>query len=473
MSMQNIRIVTLALAALCLGACTAFHPETRDARGYADSLGVYKLYGEAAVPHISAWWENFSDPQLNGLVASALAENLSLQQAQARLRQAWMLAARQGAARRISAEAAAGAGVSEEHRETDENAPESSTESYSLGLAAAYEVDLWGRLSALEQSAELDAKASEADRNIMAATVASEVTLTYLQILLQREALDVIERQLETGRQNLELVELRFRNSQATALDVLQRREALAQVEALLPGAKANEEVLLQQLAILLGKSPREPLKVTGRSLPSVPAQPETGVPADLLARRPDIRRAGLRLRAADWTLSAARADRLPAIRLSASAKYAAGDASALFDNWIASLAGSLTGPVLDGGRRRAEADRVREVVAERLAAYKETVLTAIGEVQEAMIRENGQQEYLQALQRQMDASRAAREEALARYRKGQENYLTVLSAESGEQQVQRELSQAAYQRLAYRVQLYRALGGDWNRIMDVKPSGE
>ena len=142
-----------------------------------------------------------------------------------------------------------------------------------------------------------------------------------------------------------------------------------------------------------------------------------------------------------------------------------------LFDNWIASLAGSLTGPFLDGGRRRAEVARVREVVTERLAAYKETVIRAVGEAQEAMIRENGQAEYLQALQRQLEVSQSTRDEALERYRKGQENYLTVLSAENAAYQVQREIAQAARQRLAYRVQLYRALGGDWNAILEESTS--
>jgi len=467
MKMNIIRISWASLLALLLGGCAVFQPSARNEKAYADSLGEFRLYDEAQVPHITAWWLSFNDPQLNDLMTEALAQNLSLQQARARLRQAWLVAEKQASARRISAEASAGAGVSEERRETEEGSTNISAENYSLGLAAAYELDLWGRLASLDKAAELDAKASEADRNIMAGTVASEVALTYFNILWQRETLDIINDQLETARKNLELMELRFRNSQATALDVLQRRESVAQIEAMIPPARANEESLILQLSILLGKPPTDSVKVKGRRLPPLPPQPDAGLPADLLARRPDVLRAGLRLRSADWTLSAARADRLPSIRLSASAKYASSDTSALFDNWIASLAASLTGPILDGGRRRAEVQRVREVVAERLAAYRETVISAVGEIQEVMIRESGQTEYLKALERQLAASLATREEALERYKKGQENYLTVLSAENGAQQVQRQISLAAHDRLAHRVKLYRALGGDWNAILD------
>ncbi|HQH67056.1 MAG TPA: TolC family protein, partial [Candidatus Hydrogenedentes bacterium] len=210
---------------------------------------------------------------------------------------------------------------------------------------------------------------------------------------------------------------------------VYQQRQIVAGTESLLPPLEAALQTTLHELAVLLGQEPRTELGMVLAALPEVGPLPEPGLPAELLARRPDIRAAGLRLRSADWRVSVARADRLPALRLTGSASYGADDWDLVFDNWAATLAAGVTGPIFDAGQRKAEVERARAVVDERLAAYRESVLIAAKEVETALFEEVKQVEYIEALNRELDAVRNAHEQALLRYRKGSNDYLPVVSA--------------------------------------------
>ena len=196
--------------------------------------------------------------------------------------------------------------------------------------------------------------------------------------------------------------------------------------------------------------------------LPQLPPLPDAGLPADLLLQRPDIQAALARLEAADFKVAAARADRLPALKLSASGTYKAEQIKEILDNWYLNLAANLIAPLIDGGRRAAEVERTKAVVKERLAAYREVVLTAIREVEEALVREKKQQEYIAGLQRQITFANRAVAEAKERYLKGQADYLRVLTATLSVQGLERNLISAKRDMLVLRVSLYRALGGTW-----------
>ncbi|MEN8256211.1 MAG: TolC family protein, partial [Verrucomicrobiota bacterium] len=151
-------------------------------------------------------------------------------------------------------------------------------------------------------------------------------------------------------------------------------------------------------------------------------------------------------------------------IRLTGSARYGNSDidVSDIFDNWIANLAASVTGPIFEGGRRKAEVERTRAVVDERLAAYRETVINAIKEVEDALVSEQKQHEYIALLDKRLDAARQSHEESLNRYRNGLVEYTTVLIQLNGLQSLERERVAAQYTLLQHRINLYRALGGSW-----------
>lgn len=519
------RYILAGIPLLC-SACAIFAPPERMTAELplADSFAMY----ERTTPSPDRWWEQFNSEELNGLIEEALVGNFTLQQAYARLVQAAGIAKQAGALRLPDLNYTGDASVSRLHTDTGEStsvadrlqqvnstiqqanellsllqgaaeepgdgstpgsgggaatggggAPSEepyertfTTRSYRFGLASSYELDLWGRVRARHKAALLDFEASREDVYTAMLTLAFEVTLRWLDILSSKQGIALVQEQLEANRTALELMELRYRNGLATALDIYQQRQIVAQTETVLPLLEARLQTLQHELAILLGKPPRTALGLEDEVLPRVGGTPESGLPADLLAQRPDVRATGLRLRAADWQVSAARADRLPTIRLTASASYGSEEWDLVFDNWMATLAGSLTGPIFDAGRRRAEVDRTRAVADERLAAYRQVVITAVQEVEDALVNEIKQEEFIEALTMQLEAARASYREALARYRKGLNDYLPVLSALINAQSLERSLVQARHDQLIFRVQLHRALGGTWMRESYLQEKG-
>jgi len=340
------------------------------------------------------------------------------------------------------------------------------TKRFGLALAADYEVDLWGRIRFGYRAAELDFLASRGDLESLAITLAAQVADRWLRILEQQALQRILQDHLATNKTYLELVELRFRKNQASALDVYQQRQAVSEVERQVPLVQAQEQVLRHDLAVLLGRPPVGELRIGTYDLSAVPPPPLAGVPADLLLNRPDVRAALARLEAADYRVAAARADRLPAIRLTGGVGYNAQEIANVFDDWFVSLAAGLTQPLFDGFRRQAEEARALAVVEERLANYRLVVLTAIKEVEDALVQESKQREHLEALSRELDNARNTHREALERYLKALNDYLPVLAALERAQLLTRSLVSARRELLVFRINLYRALGGTWTRAL-------
>lgn len=418
---------------------------------------TWPLFEEAA-PAPDRWWEAFESDELNRLVKTALEGSLTLRQAFYRLEQAKALVVKEGASG--YPELDLNAGASETWREAGGGAERSRLRS--LSLVGSYEVDLWGRIRSEHRQAIYEMEASREEMYTAALTLASETTLKWLEMISLRRQLEVAGEQLETNRTILELVRLRYLKGMATALDIYQQRQAVAETEAAFPLLEGRLQTLLDEMAVLVGKPPRSDLGLAARSFPHPGPWPEAGIPADLLSMRPDVRAAGLKLRVAESQADAARAARFPSLRLTATTGYSSDSFRDLFENWLATLAASLTMPLFNAGALEAEAQRQERVVDERLASYGQSVLSAMREVEEAMTMEVRQAQYIQALEKQLEISRDGYREALSRYRKGLSDYLPVLTALSGTQRLERSLVEARFTRLAYRVALNRALGGDW-----------
>ena len=293
-------------------------------------------------------------------------------------------------------------------------------------------------------------------------TLSAQVTELWLGIMASRAGKTLLEAQLKNNKTYLELLEMRFRASLASALDLDEQQQIVAQVEAQIPLVEAEELALQQQLAVLLGKPPAASLEIHASALPEVPPLPETGLPADVLLKRPDVRAGLAQLQAADYHVAVARADRLPAISLSGGTGYQTGKHDDLFRDWYQTLAASLVLPIIDGGRRRAEVDRTRAVVEERLAQYRESVLEAMREVEEALVRGHKHREYIAGQEKELHYARQAVKEAQARYAKGQSDYLRVIASLTNQQRLERALILSRREMLGFRVDLYRALGGTW-----------
>jgi outer membrane protein, multidrug efflux system len=462
--MQNLlnRKMWFALTGLwlCLGtACSTFKPAPRISLEH-EIPKRFSLYSGQTTPS-QHWWESFGDAELNHLIETALSDNFSLMEAWARLRQARALAVQAGSERFPNLTGDIDARVGRE-KSGNSSSDSSEIEDYSMGLVSSYELDLWGRVRAQHETARLNMVASREDLNTAAITVAAEVADRWLGIVSQQMQKRLLEEQLRINKTLLELVELRFRMAMVSALDVYQQKQIVENVKAEIPLVEETEQLLHNELAVLLGKSVLTGPYITRRRLPEPMPLSPTGLPADLLAARPDIRAAGSRLEAADWQIAAARANRLPAFSLTATARYGGKDLDVLFDNWILNLAANITAPILDGGRRVAEVDRTRALADEKLAAYRETVLAAVKEVEDALISENKQREHIKGLQQVIAIARKALEEAGVRYRNGVSDYLPVLTQLLTVQGLERDLIRRQADLMRTRVQLHRALGGTW-----------
>jgi outer membrane protein, multidrug efflux system len=445
---------------LLLSSCAPFRPQARVAPEgmMAES---FSLFGDEE--KISdRWWETLAAPDLNVLVEEALGENLELREAWSRLKQARAAAVQVGSSRYPDLSLAADG--SYRRQETEQGT--SNVENYLLGLAGSYELDLWGRIRSEQEAALLEENASREDFNTVAMTLAAEVATRYVEIISQQRQKQLLQDQLKANRTYLELVELRFFKSMVSALDVYQQKQVVERVAAEIPLVEQEEQLLRHELAVLLGKLPQMPVAIETMGFPDSGELPALGLPADLLANRPDVRAAGLRLQGADWQVAAARADRLPAIRLSAEGSFTSTAVSTLFDNWFLQLAGSLSGPIFDGRRRVAEVERTRAVAEERLAAYRRTVLNAIKEVEDALVREQKQKENMTLVRARIETARKALSQATDRYRKGINDYLPVLTQLISVQDLERDLIQKEATLLTARIDLYRALGGSWMKEM-------
>jgi outer membrane protein, multidrug efflux system len=455
------RIIFCSVFVLVFASCAPFAPAARQPQEMAPVPASYTIKDTITDPH-QRWWETFGDDELNGFVAEALTGNQSLAAYWARLGKAQALAAKAGADTLPSLSGSAEASYSKSRASDDSSVQRAESDNYSLGLAASYEVDLWGRIRAERQSADLAAAASRQDLNGAAITIAAEVTERWVRIIAQRQQKKLLQKQLAVNETYLDLVELRFRKSLASALDVMQQKELVERVKAQVPLIEMEERLLLDELAVLLGRQPHDGPGFARQNLPELDSPPAAGIPAQLLELRPDILAAYHRLSAADQDLAAARADRLPALRLTGRASYSSDALDTLFDNWLANLAAGLTAPLIDGGRRRAEESYAKSSVQEQLALYRQTVLSAVREVESTLVREEKIRANLQGIENQLEAARTALGEARFRYTNGLIDYLPVLTQLLSVQNLESDLVVRRSDLLIARIDLYRSIGGTW-----------
>ncbi len=427
--------------------------------------GKFSATGQAQLPE--KWWLTFADPTLDQLIEQALADNLSLQGAWDRLDRARAVARQAGA--ELMPQLEGNAGYSTTSTRVDSRTD--SSHSYNLGLAASYEIDLWGRINSTREAAELDARASVEELQTAALTLSAQVATTWFQWLEQQGQVEILDQQLQTNRQTLELISLQFRTGQVGIADLLQQRQVVENRNGERVLANGRLQVLQNQLTILLGVPPDRAPALTPRKFSELPPLPATGLQSSLLERRPDVRSAWLRLLAADQRVAAAAADRFPRLSLTGRASTSAEQVEQLFDDWLASLAANLLAPILDGGRRRAEVERSQAVAMEALHSYGQTVLDALTEVENALAIEQRQQEYLASINRQLVLATQATGRIRDRYLNGAEDYQRVLISLLSEQQLQRTQITAHRELFENRINLCRALAGGWEMTRKLNQS--
>ena len=408
------------------------------------------------------WWLSFEDNKLDTLIEEALGENFGLQQARYRLEQANAVARKAGAAQIPQLSLQGNAARAKSHIQTLAGIDLQESNQFGLNLAASYELDLWGRVSASKRAATIDAQTARDNLETAAISLTAQLADAWYRLAAFNERLELLQAQIKNSKNQVILLEMRFNTGQATSLDVWQQREQLAALRTLKPRLEASIITVSHQLALLLGRTPNDNKDLKPETLAKLPPLPKTGLPADLIENRPDVRAALNRVRAADERVAVAVADRLPALRLTASAGYSNTDSAELFDDLLWNIAGNIFAPVLDGGRRKAEADRAESAMKEQLAACGTILLTAMREVEDALVNESKQNETIERQQEQHEAARQTLKYAHFRYKRGLTEYLPVMNALNREQTLARIMVDTRQQRLSYRIQLQRALGSSW-----------
>ena len=448
----NKTLLTLLILPLLLAGCQTNPPSPQVP---ADLPEAFSQTGQAPAP--TDWWTAFNDPGLDHAVQIALRDNFSLATAWDRLAEANALARRQGADLypHVDVDAAA-------RRSRLEQGPTTTYyNDFAAGIAVSYELDLWGRIRSATDAAQYSAAASEQDLHAAAISLAASVAQTWVQLAEASDQLAVLAEQVETNQKVLDLVTERFRQGQVQAADVLRQRQLLESTQGLQQIAHQQHATLQHQLAVLLGRLPTAPLDdLTPASLRDLPALPDTGIPAFLLQRRPDVQAAWLDVLAQDRLLASAIAAQYPRLSLSASADTSAARVRDLFDDWLASLAANAVQPLFDADRLGAEADRNRAALSRTLNTYSQTVLLALQDVENALARETYQRAYLASLRQQLRTADGVIERTRINYLAGQLDYIRVLEALTSRQQLQRQYLNAQRQAVEFRIQLYRALAG-------------
>ncbi|MFP6683079.1 MAG: efflux transporter outer membrane subunit [Polyangiaceae bacterium] len=473
--MRRPFLVLLCSAALSSSSCL-LHEVDKDPKAPVATPGKFENgIGASAKAKRSdgRWWQHFGEPELASLVDQALTKNLDLKRSWARLKQAesYRRAAMAGLFPTVNASLSAGRSKSSATKVDfgmgEQTIAGRESNQFSASLPVSYELDVWGRVRAGLFAAGEDTAAGRADVESAAMTIAANVTERYLDVLENRALAALLKQQLTTNETMLKLLELRFESSDAALSDVYQQEQLIIGARAQLALIEAREQIADRQIAVLIGKPPQATVRAEAAALPQAVPLPATGIPAQLLQQRPDLRAAQRRVVAADYRVAQALAARFPTLGLSGSLGFSTSQLADFFDSFVWNFVGNITAPLWDGGRRAAEHARTKAVVEESLNAYGQALLNALLEVESTLIRERQQRKYIGQLEAQVATAEQTVQAAERQFSAGvAPSFLPTLTALRSLQQAEQNLLGAKRQLLSQRVQLYRALGGTWTRKM-------
>ena len=416
-----------------------------------DTLQAFSYSGEADLPEM--WWHEFEDERLNILVDSALQSNLSLNTIWYQFEEAGALVDIASSVRwpDIFLELQSGISRPEPDFVGGENTQ--------LSLRTNYEVDLWGRIRYSIHAEEYRFKAQYYDYKTAAVSLSGEIALTWFRLKTVKSQLELIAEQVETNEKVLALIRARFAGGQVRGVDVLRQQQLIENTREQKAALESQMRVLENQLAILVGQPPGQSFEVTSQ-LPELPQLPETGIPLQLVNRRPDIKSAFNRLQASDRELAAAISNKYPRLNLSLTAALRSNSLTGIFESQAVSITSSLLAPIFFGGRLNAEVDRAEAIRQQMLNEYGQNVLIAFKEVEDALIGEIKLLEQIEILEEQVRLSEQTYEQLRVEYLNGSVPYLDVLVTINQQQQLRRELIDAQLEALEMRIFLYRALAG-------------
>jgi NodT family efflux transporter outer membrane factor (OMF) lipoprotein len=434
---------------------------------------------------LTQWWRMLHDRKLDSLVARALESNLDLEVALTRVQAARAVIAVEAnrALPEVDAGYGAAAGTGTDNTKAvapaalraGDNSKNLSSINQIGGLDAAWELDLFGKIRRAVEARTADAEALKDARDWLFAVVAADVARAYLDMRAHQRELVVLGKNIAVARNNLELAQTRLNRGLTNELDVSLAQRQLATLESDTAPLAAQVDVSRHAIAVLMGRFPEELAPELARSgpLPALPARIPLGLPVDLLRRRPDIRDAERRLAAANALVGVAIAQLFPTVILIGGGGGQGGVAAspaAVPMTWIGAIGPSVTMPVLDFGGLDAQIEIADLQTRGLLASYKQTILTAVQQVDDAVASYNAQLTRLNSLDRALQAALQAAKIASERYDRGLTDFLNVLDAERALYDIEERHVVARQAAADSFVALCKALGGGWSPDAVIPP---
>jgi multidrug efflux system outer membrane protein len=481
--MRRLSLALLLLPAACASGPRYVEPARPPAmaRPYANA----PLPAAIAAGTLERWWTQLGDPVLDALVVDTLARNLDLDVARARLRRA---RAQRGVTRAAGLPTLDGTGAAHRQESGDGSAelnlpngqdigvsdiPGGVFELYQASFDAAWEVDLFGANRARVRAEDARIAAAVFDIADVRTSIAAEVARDYLVVREVQVRLAVLRRNLDIARRTQRLAHEQERAGLVTEADTARTDAQVLAIETQVPQLELQEVQAAQRLAVLAAREPaalRETLQAVGPIPAAGPVA--TGLPAELLLRRPDIRSAERQLAAATHAQAGAVRDLYPSLSLNASYGGLRTGGLVEFASTLFTLGANLTAPLFDGGRRRAQVEVQRAQVDEALATYRRTVLTAFREVEDALAASVRNRERSTLAERTVERRRRAQSVLDEQYRAGLVGLLDLLSAERDLAEAEALAANARAQVTVDWIGLQKALGGGW-QAMPAAPGKE
>lgn len=460
---------TAPLLALLLSACASSTPQQPPA--HASIPAAFKQ-AAVAIPSASVpapggrWWTLYGDAQLDALVERATLNNTSIQLAASRLAHARAAARQTDAPRRPQLDVSAG--VSRQQGPLLNAAGEEGT-LFTAAASLSYEVDLMGRLSGATDAATLDQQARQDLLDGARLLVQAQVVQNYLALRALDDDTALLEQALAADREALRIQAHRLQSGSLSEMDFERLRSDSTVRAAELPPLQQRRAELEHGLALLLGQAPADfqlerAASGASKSWRGAVPQPSPGLPAAVLARRPDVAAAQKQVLAAQKRLGLAQSVWLPSLTLTGTGGYASPDLGTLFgaamQTWVFGALAAL--PVFDGGRREAGVAMAEADYQSAVLDYRASLLQALREVEDQLAATRHLAQQADAYQRARDSATRAGELAAARLRNGSISSLEALQAQDNARRSQRQLQQLRASQLQTSVALVRAIGGGW-----------
>jgi NodT family efflux transporter outer membrane factor (OMF) lipoprotein len=413
-----------------------------------------------------AWWTRFNDPVLDRLVSEALKSSPDLRTALSKIEES---RARRGVEMANLFPTLSGSVSGRENYNRNHHTGASTRgDSYAAGLDASWEIDLFGRQRRTLDAATADLARTEENYHAARVSLAAEVAAAYVSLRSAEEQLAVVGETLATRTGTTQIARWREQAGTGSALDTQQAVSTLEQARAALPALRQTISQTRNRLALLSGLVPGalDTLLAPSRPVPAVPAGIAIGIPADTLRQRPDVRAAERGLEAAIARTGAAERQRLPSLNLGGSLGVEALKAGRLFspDSTLGSIVGSLSAPLFDAGNIRQQI-RIQGALEEQaLIGYESAVLTALSEVEDALVAVQRTAERLDILDKATAAAAEAASLAELRYKAGTVDLGTVLDAQRTLLGLREQQVGTRADRTTAHIQLYKSLGGGWER---------